>query len=196
LFRAHRLPLSPSLGRSLTINFVPQGDAPVKKYAALAALFLCLLPAAARADVIAIQIFNAIRVAPAGFTGSETITGTLTNTSGVAVTIDHIGGMTSQVGSGATYVPLLTPPLTLQAGETITADLFRIDVTGPLTYTAGTYSVNRAVGAGFASLGSAYWQLTVGFGSPGQPLPEPTTFLLLTAGLAGVAARARRRLTG
>lgn len=161
---------------------------------ALAALFLFLLPAAARADSIQITLAGPLtrQIAP---NSSTTFAGTLTNTTSSAVTVDFffLGGTGTGPGVLLTQ-QLLEGPLTLAPGETTPLlNLFSVTAQADnLPALVGGVFQAHQFGTPFNVLlgRSETFHVAV---NRAVPAPEPATLTLLAAGLAGVAVKARGR---
>lgn len=169
---------------------------------ALAALALCLLPAAARGDAITITITSPVNQALPAAGGTTVIQGRLTNTTGSAVTITRFGvNFSAQIGTFHSD-PLLSGPLVLQAGETTgVLDLFFITGSPSLIPSDagkpafGSFSfIAISENNGQVTILGASESVNVGIGF--TPTPEPATLLLLGTGLAGLGAAVRRRRKG
>ena len=147
----------------------------------------------AHADPITITIIDPSR--PNLVSGSYFFQGSLTNntSSSLQITLATPGS-----GGGAgdvLFTNLLPLPLTLDPFQTITATLFRIDINtsslgsqGTVPFIQGSYTLFSGDIQQFQILGHAPF-----IASTGSLTPEPTTLALLAIGLAGVAARFRRR---
>ena len=99
-------------------------------------------------------------------------------------------------GQGTTYTATITgsvSPNINQGGVTIDFDNAPVVFTFNDGTNTGTFSL--AIADVFVQSGQSA-SLTAGITGQQNPIPEPTTMLLLGTGLAGVAARARRRRNG
>ena len=148
----------------------------------------------ARADPITITIVDPFRSNLVS--GSYLFQGTLTNntSSSLQITLATPG---NSLGNGdVSFTNLLPLPITLDPFQSITATLFRIDIDtlslgsqGTIPFLQGSYTVfSGNVQDGFQILGQAPF-----VASTTSITPEPTTLVLLLAGLMGIGTRFRHR---
>jgi len=150
----------------------------------------------ARADPITITIVDPFRSNLVS--GSYLFQGTLTNntssSSSLQITLATPG---NSLGNGdVSFTNLLPLPITLDPFQSITATLFRIDIDtlslgsqGTIPFLQGSYTVfSGNVQGGFQILGQAPF-----VASTTSITPEPTTLVLLLAGLMGIGTRFRHR---
>ena len=157
---------------------------------------LAVLPAAVKADPITFTLDDTHSVAAGG---SVTFFGTLSN--GGPPTI-FLNGISFSFASGApgsiTFndTAFFALPASLASGaSTGLAPFFDVVVSAlvPPGFYIGTVSVLGGDNANAANIiGTQEFSITVTTGGQ-NPVPEPTTMLLLGSGLAGAAALKRRR---
>ena len=148
----------------------------------------------AHADPITITITDPFR--PDLVSGSYFFQGTLTNNTSSSLQITLVtpgnGGGTGDVS----FNNLLPLPFTLDPFQSVTTNLFRIDINtsslgsqGTIPFLQGSFTAfSGNVEQGFQVLGHAPF-----IASTTSITPEPTALALLAAGLVGIGARFRRR---
>jgi hypothetical protein len=147
-----------------------------------------------RADPITVTITDPFR--PDLVSGSYLFQGTLTNNTSSSLQITLVTPGNSSGTGDVSFTNLLPLPTILDPFQSISGTLFRIDIDtsslgsqGTIPFLQGSYTVfSGNVQEGFQILGQAPF-----VASTTSITPEPTTLVLLAAGLAGIGVRFRRR---
>ena len=153
-----------------------------------------LFAAEVRADPITITIADPFRANL--LSGSYFFQGTLTNNTSSSLEITLATPGNSSGTGDVSFANLLPIPITLEPFQSINAMLFRIDIDtsslgsqGTTPFLQGSYTAfSGNVLDGFRLLGQAPF-----VASTTSITPEPTTLVLLAAGLAGIGVSFRHR---